>query len=80
VLNGTDMGRMLHSNVVTADICEHISHNVRKKFVEAVILAGLPVSVLIDESTSLSQKTCLVVYLRCSVDASCSPVTVFLNF
>jgi hypothetical protein len=79
VLNGLDMGRMLRSNVVAADICEHMSDEMRKKLVNAIMAAALPVSVLIDESTSLGQKSCLVVYLRCSVDASCNPVTLFLD-
>jgi len=78
-LNGIDMGRMLHSNVVAADICEHISQQMRRKLISAIIAAGLPISVLIDESTSLSHKSCLIVYIRCSVDDSVGPVTVFLD-
>jgi len=35
----------------------------------------MPFSVLTDESTSLSQKSCPIVYLRCSVVAGCEPVT-----
>jgi hypothetical protein len=78
-LNGVDMGRVLHSNVVATDICDFLYTEMCKKLIESVIAAGLPISVLIDESTSLGQKSCLIVYLRCSVDAACGPLTVFLD-
>ena len=78
-MNGIRLGRMLHSNVTAADIADHIADEMRKKLVCAVLDAKLPFSTLIDESTSLSQKSCLIVYLRCSVDNTCEPVCVFLD-
>ena len=70
---------MLHSNVVATDIVTHISNEMKEKLVTAVITAKSSFSVLIDESTSLSQKSCLIVYLRCSVSDSFEPTTVFLD-
>ena len=79
-LNGIDTGRMLHSNVVAADIALHISTEMKHKLMSAVIACNMPFSVLIDESTSLSQMSCLIVYLRCSFTTkACEPVTVFLD-
>ena len=78
-VNGVELGRMLHSNVVATDIVSHISHEMKQKLVTAVISAKTPISVLIDESTSLGQKSCLIVYLRCSVSDNCQPTTVFLD-
>ena len=72
-LNGVEEGRMLHSNVVATDIVTHISNEMKEKLVTAVITAKSSFSVLIDESTSLSQKSCLIVYLRCSVSDSFEP-------
>jgi len=48
--NSANMGRMLHSNA------EHIAFKMREKLVKAIIDSKLPFSVLIDKSTSLSQK------------------------
>ena len=62
-LNGVKLGQMLHSNVTAADISEHIAGDMHKKLVDAVLDAKLPFSTLIDESTSLGQKSCLIVCL-----------------
>ena len=77
-MNGVKLGNVLHNNVAAADIAEHI--DIHKKLVNAVLDTKLPFSTLIDESTSLGQKYCLTVYLRCSVDGSCEPLCVFLDF
>lgn len=76
-LNGCDMGRILHSNVIGKDIISHISSQMRKKVVKACLNSGNPISVLLDESTSLSKKSCLIVYVRCAVNGS--PSTFFLD-
>ena len=78
-LNGVHTGRMLHSNVVAADIVSHIADEMKKKLVKSIIEAKLPFSILIDESTSLSQKSCMIVYVRCSVSDTFEPVTCFLD-
>jgi len=78
-LNGVKLGRMLHSNNAATDIADHIADEMRCKLLHSVIDAKMPFSVLIDESTSLSQKSCLIVYLRCSVVAGCEPVSLFLD-
>ena len=57
----------------------HIVHEIKQKLFLSVIAAKAPISVLIDESTSFSQKSCLIIYLRCSVSDSCDPTTVFLD-
>ena len=79
LLNGLKLGRMLHSNNAATDISDHIADEMRRKLMKSVVDAKMPFSVLIDESTSLSQKSCLIVYLRCTVEASCEPVTCFLD-
>ena len=77
-LNGCDKGRILHSNVVCKDIASHIAHNMRKKkLVKMCIECEHPISVLLDESTSLSKKFCLIIYIRCALSGS--PTTFFLD-
>ena len=77
--NVANMGQMLHSNVTATDVAEHIAFKMREKLVKAIIDSKLPFSVLINESTSLSQKSCLIVYIRCCVDECSEPTTVYLD-
>ena len=51
---------------------DHIADEMRQKLVKAVVGSKLPFSILIDESANLSQK-----YIRCNVELTCEPVTVF---
>lgn len=76
--NGINMGRILHSNTVCVDIVDHIA-NEMKKLITSVLAAKRPISVLIDESTSLSQKACLIVYLRCCFENANDPLSFFLD-
>ena len=83
-LNGVKIGRVLQSNVVCADIVDHIASEMRKKVVEAIVTAAgtsckIPISVLVDESTALGQKSCLIIYLRCCLLDNSKPVNFFLD-
>jgi len=51
----------------------------RKKLLDNIVSMKPSISVLIDESTSLSQKTCMIVYIRCSFDLTTQPTTFFLD-
>lgn len=79
ILNGVDMGRTLHSNVTCANIADHIAHEMRQKLVANVCKANHKFSILIDESTTLSRKTTLIVYMRSCVAEATEPVTFFLD-
>lgn len=63
-LNGINMGRILHSDVTCSDIIQHISTEMRKKLVKAIVSSKKPISIMLDESASLSKKSCLIVYVR----------------
>jgi hypothetical protein len=78
-LNGVKVGRVLHSNVICADIIEHISSEMKGKLMKYLIENKPPIAVLVDESTSLSKKSCLVVYIRCCTEVQAEPVTFFLD-
>ncbi len=61
------------------DIIDHVSHEMRKKLVENIVLLERPFSVLIDESTSLGKKSCLILYIRSCVGESVDPLSFFLD-
>ncbi|XP_050065588.1 E3 SUMO-protein ligase KIAA1586-like [Aphis gossypii] len=58
--NGLDMGRILHSDHACADISSHIATEMRAKITQFLIQNNSKISILIDEATSVSKKTCLV--------------------
>ncbi|CAL9699762.1 unnamed protein product [Knipowitschia caucasica] len=55
-LNGLDMGRILHSNVACANIQKHISDEMKKKLFEKIVQCAPKLSLMLDESTSLSRR------------------------
>ncbi|KAJ8871537.1 hypothetical protein PR048_027860 [Dryococelus australis] len=56
-LNGIDMGRILHSTNACINIVNHSGKEMRKVLVNKM-------SIIIDESTSVSQKSMLIVHIR----------------
>uniref|UniRef100_A0A8C8RZV8 E3 SUMO-protein ligase KIAA1586-like n=1 Tax=Pelusios castaneus TaxID=367368 RepID=A0A8C8RZV8_9SAUR len=78
-LNGVDTGRVLHPSVACADIIDHISVEMKRSLCSSIIPQQYQISVLIDESTSLSKLSCLVIYLRTTFDVHVGPVTFFLD-
>ena len=61
------------------DIIEHIACSMRQKLIKHIVDTKPTISVMVDESTSLSQKSLLIVYLRCSVDCVSDPISFFLD-
>ena len=76
-LNGLEVGRVLHSNVVCKDIVVHVAQQMRRQLFGSIVQSGTKVSILLDESTSLSKKSCLIIYLRAIVSGQ--PVTFFVD-
>lgn len=66
-LNGVYLGRILHFDVICNDIDSHISSEMKRKLVSLNQRSEQPISVMLDESTSLSKKSCFIVYLRSTV-------------
>lgn len=67
ILNGLDMGRVLQSNVSCSNIIDHIALEMRKKIALDIIENNRKITILVDESTTLSKKSMLVICLRCAV-------------
>lgn len=76
--NGVNIGRVLHSNVTCGDIIQFISKEMKGALMASIMSTRPKLTILIDEGTALSKKSCLVVYLRCSVNNS-EPTTFFLD-
>ena len=78
-LNCVKVGRILHSNVTCANIIDHISKKMQNKIMQKIIETKQPFSILIDESTSFSKKSNLIVYIRSTLDVAYGPITLFMN-
>jgi len=67
VINGVDLGRILQTNVSCTQIIDHIAFEMRKKLAKCITENETKLCILVDASTTLSQKSMLVVCLRCAI-------------
>ena len=65
-LNGIDLGVTLHSRYSATAIVETISHVMRGNLCRFITDHQMKISVLLDESTTVSRKSAMVVYIRVS--------------
>lgn len=79
ILNGLDMGKILHSNVSAMNIVNHISQSMQKSLSKTIVDEKLKFSLILDESTSLSNISCLILYLRTQLSGMENPVNLFLS-
>lgn len=77
--NGINMGRILHSRTTCTDIISHISVQMKHLLIKKIIDSKSLLSVLIDESTSLAKDSCLIVFIRTTLNENVGPVTFFLD-
>jgi hypothetical protein len=59
-LNGVDMGRILHSTNACINITDHISKEMKNILVRKIISLKSKMSLIIDEATTLRQKSILI--------------------
>lgn len=62
--NGLDLGLILHSRYSATQIVNHIAKEMQKKIVKNLVENQAKLSIIIDESTSLSQKSVMTVHLK----------------
>jgi len=67
-LNGLEMGNILTSHQSAANIAEHVAHDMRQELVSHVIQSGSKFSLMVDESTNVSQQQSMIVYIRAEFD------------
>lgn len=75
--SGVDVGVLLHTNKSCASIIASISSDMRLLLVEDIIEHDSKISVLVDESTTISNQTGLVIHVRACLDGQ--PTTAFLD-
>ena len=76
VLNGSDMGQILHSNVACGNSARHICKQMRSTVCNVIVNNKYKFSLLIDESTTITKLATMIVYVRTSFDGI-KPVTIF---
>ena len=79
VLNGVDIGRTLQSDKSCHKVCDHIGNEMRARICKIIIESGSKISVLIDEATSISKKSTLIVYIKTCFSESIEPITFYLD-
>ncbi|CAM5084859.1 unnamed protein product [Eretmochelys imbricata] len=77
IKNETDLGNGLHSRFSAIRIVEHIAELIRKQIFSKIIENNSKICIIIDEASTISSKTVLVILIKCEIQDS-SP-TIFLN-
>jgi len=77
-INGVNLVKILHSRYSAINIINHISNIMKKQLISRIITLNSKLSILIDEFTSLSNKTTLLVYLKTYLGGN-NPEYVFLD-
>lgn len=76
-LNGADMGRILHSEKACQNIINSVSSDMKKVICKDIIEHQSKITVMVDESTSVSVRTCMVIHIRALVNEK--PTNVLLD-
>lgn len=58
------MGIILHSDTTAADISEPIGSQIRAKMCAEIISSGAQILFIMDESTTISSQSVLILYIR----------------
>jgi len=76
--NGVHLGSTLHSRYSSTSIVSHIASKMRERIVKNIIDNGSKLAVLIDESTTLSSATSMIVYIKTYISNE-EPIFIFLD-
>lgn len=68
--NGLDLGIGLHSRTTAALMADSIAEQMRKTLCNSIQTQQKKVAIMMDESTTVSRKSCLVLYVRSAYDNS----------
>ena len=67
ILNGVDFGTTLQSDKSCHAILDHIANELRSKICKIVIDSNTKIAIIIDESTTISKKSALIIYVKASL-------------
>ena len=79
VLNGVDIGRTLQSDKSCHNDSDHIGKEMHARICKIIIESESKLSVLIDEATSISKKSTLIIYIKTCFSDGLEPVTFYLD-
>lgn len=79
VANGADMGRVLHSRKSCAEICDFIGEEMKKKIIGYMIEKDVKFSVLVEECTTVNNKSAMAVSIRAAFGEESEPLTIFFQ-
>ena len=74
---GLDLGYILHGKTTCTETVKCLAVERRKSICDVIIKRERYIRLIIDESTSPSKKSCLIIYLRTVVDRT--PENIFLD-
>jgi len=77
--NSSTFGIGLRSRYSATEVITHVAEEVRKRACKKIIETGFSFSVLIDESTTISNKSTMIVYLKCIVKPDAESSFLFLD-
>ncbi|XP_007502354.1 E3 SUMO-protein ligase KIAA1586 homolog isoform X2 [Monodelphis domestica] len=75
---GEDIGSCLHTRYSATRIAEHIAKEMKMRIFRDIIEKNAKICVVIDETSAVSKKSTLVIYLQCTVQSAPSPVMLFV--
>lgn len=79
VNNGLEMGRILQTDKACSNIVDHISSEMRKKICKDIVDNRRKLCIIVDESTTISNKTMLVICLRAAIAHEDDIITFFFD-
>lgn len=77
--NKTSVGITLHSRATAVEMISSIAEQMKQIIVEKIITNNYKIVVLVDESTSLSKMSCIVVFIRTVVVDQGPPIFILLE-
>ncbi|XP_068939594.1 E3 SUMO-protein ligase KIAA1586-like [Petaurus breviceps papuanus] len=75
---GVDIGSCLHTRYSATRIAEHIAKEIKTKMFKNIIEENAKICIVIDETSAVSKKRALVIYLQCAVWSAPSPALLFV--
>lgn len=76
-INGLYIGYVLQTNEACGNIIDHITLKMRKKLCSEIVVNKSKLCIIVDESTTISYKTMLVICLRVAIVSNEEVITFF---
>ncbi|XP_072472196.1 E3 SUMO-protein ligase KIAA1586-like isoform X2 [Notamacropus eugenii] len=76
--NGIDIGNCLRTRYSATRIAEHIAKEIKMKIFKSIIDENAKICIIIDEVSTISKKSTLVIYLQCAVQSAPAPLMLFV--